>query len=162
MGDSEAQAGHCGKELFETPGIAVQGVEELASVLGLILRLSRPQAFGEIGPEAEEAGTHHLQHAADVRWLGPIQVKIGRRRIGVHALLTIEHAQSDQGVEEISHAAFMKIEPGPNVIQRQRPPGQFCKQAQLHRTEQRLGTPIPAPELHDCIRRNFLSHEEPP
>ena len=162
VGDPQAQAGHGGKELLEALGVAVEGVEEVAAVLGLVLRLSRLQAFGEVGPEAEEAGAHHLQHAAHVRRLGPVQVEIGRGRVGVLALLALEHAQGDQRVEEIARAALVKVEPGPDVLQRQRPLGQLREQAQLHRTEQRLGAPVPEAQLHDRIGRNFLSHQEPP
>src|SRR5262249_23443225 len=149
-------------ELLQTLRVAVQGIEEVAPVLGLILRLARPQAFGEVGPETKETGAHHLQHATQVRRLGAIQVQVGRRRIGILALLALEHAQSNQGVEKIARAALVKLEPGPNLLQRQRPPGQRGKESQFHRAEQRLGTPVAKAQLHDRIGRDFLSHPGPP
>src|SRR5262245_14477893 len=102
MGNSQAETSHGGEKLLEALRVAVERFEEIASVLGLVLRLSGRQALGEIGPEAEEASAHHLHHAADVRRLGPIKVAIGRRRIGVLALLALKHAKSNQRVEEIS------------------------------------------------------------
>src|SRR5262249_45359943 len=77
VGDTQAEAGHGGKELLETLGITVERIEEVPSMLGFVLWSSGFEAFREIAPEAEQASTHHLEHAADVSGLGAVEIKIG-------------------------------------------------------------------------------------
>ena len=54
-------------------GVGVDRLEEVAAGLRLVLRLAGPQALGERSPEPVQAGVHHLEEAAQVARLGPVE-----------------------------------------------------------------------------------------
>ena len=70
--------------------------------LDLILRLSRLRP--SVSPAQNRKRRALIISNMPPRYvdLFRIEVKIGRRRIGIFAVLTFEHTQSDQSVEKIS------------------------------------------------------------
>ena len=105
------EAAHRTRELRQLGGVGVERFEEVAAGLHLALRLPGSQSLGQRSPEPIQAGVRHLQNTADVRRLGRVEEQIGRRSIGVAAVVvTLEHPERHQRVEEVSRTAGMQPE----------------------------------------------------
>ena len=75
---ADADAGHRARELRQPLRVGVERREEVLAALGLVLRLAGAQALGQRPPEPVQPGVRHLQHAADVGRLGPVEEEVGR------------------------------------------------------------------------------------
>ena len=101
---------HRARELRQPRRVGVERLEEVPAALGLVLRVAGAQALGQRPPERVEAGVRHLQDATDVGGLGAVEEQLGRRGVGVAAVLALEHAERDQRVEEVRRAARMQAQ----------------------------------------------------
>ncbi len=149
-GRAEAEAGHGAEEPFEPLRLGVQSLEEVAAALDLVLRATRLQRLGQRTPEGVEARVRHLQHAAEVGGLGPVEERVRLGRVGVAAFrVAVEHAERDERVEEVARGARVKAEAVAERRGVERPAGQFGEEAEFDRAQQGLRTPEAEAELHD-------------
>ena len=114
-------------------------------------------ALGERSPERVQAGVGHLQHAADVGRLGPVEEELGRRRVGVAAVLALEHARARPG-RRGSRGRCAGAGPGARAAPRHRSgpsAASSVKRPELDGAQQRLRAPEPEAQLHDRVGRDL-------
>jgi len=141
------------KETLQIDGIGIHGGERIRSaVLGLVLRLAAAQRLGQMAPERIEAPIGHLQQPTDIRRLGPIEIDVRFRRIGVFTRAHLQHAKRHQRIEEIARAALVQAEFFPQGVMAQRTLGQRREKTELHRTQERLRAPEAQAQAHDPVR----------
>ena len=85
-----------------------------------MLRLARPQSLGEMVPEAEEPEVGHLEDAADVRRLPPVEEEIGLGRVRVDAAVPLQEAERDEGIEKIERGSLVQPEALAQIVGRRR------------------------------------------
>ena len=75
-----ADAGHGGEELLQSRRVGVEGLEQPGpAALDLVLRLPGAERLGQVPPERIEAVVRHLEDAAHVGRLLPVEEEIGLR-----------------------------------------------------------------------------------
>ena len=100
------------RNCFSRAGIGVERLEEArAAALDLVLRLPGAQRLGEVAPERIEAMVRHLEDAADVGRLLPVEEQVGLGRVGVAVAGALQEAERDQRVEEVARRARVQAEP---------------------------------------------------
>ena len=114
-------------------------------------------AFGERTPVGIQPRIAHFQETADVGGLVAVEKPIALRSIRVFTVATFEEVQRDQRVEKVVDAALVKAKPLPDRFGGERSPGEFRKQTEFDRAQQRLGRPEAEAGLEDviCRRRRF-------
>jgi hypothetical protein len=149
-----AEPRHRLDETLQARGVGVEFAEEVAAALRLVLRLAGAQPLRQRTPVRVEAGVGHLQHPAHIARLAPVEEQVGRRRVAVAAVLVpVEHAERDQGVEEVARAALVQAEAGRERAGVERAAGgQFGEEAEFDGAEQRLRAPEAQAQLHDRVR----------
>src|SRR5262249_20341571 len=155
---AEAEAGHGLEELAEARRVFVEVREEVAALLGLVLRSPRPQGLRERAPEAIEACVRHLEKPADVRGLGAIEEEAGLGRVAVHVAASLEHAERHQRVEEVARAARVETEARAQRLALEGLRGEHGEDAELDGAEQHLRSPETGSELEEPIRYGFGRH----
>jgi hypothetical protein len=153
---AHAEAGHGVQELPESRGLRVEGLEEVAACLGLVLRLAGLERLGEGAPERIEARVCHLQQAADVGGLHPVEEGVGLGRVRVDAVLALEHAEGDERIEEVVCAARMQLERAGEPLSARRAFCELREEAELDGAQKRLRAPEPEAELKDPLGRGHV------
>lgn len=74
----------------------------------------------------------------------------------------VEHAERDQGVEEVPRGPRVQAEAGRQGVQVGRPLRQFGERAEFDRAEQDLRSPEAEPELENPVRRHVSGHDHLP
>jgi hypothetical protein len=113
-------------------------------------------------PEAVQPGVDHLQQAADVGGLGPVQEEFRFRCVGVLPAAALKHAEGHQRVEEVPRATGVELQPVGQGVQVRWPLSQFGEDAQFDGAEQGLRPPETEAELENLVRRKFLGHSPVP
>ena len=89
-------------------------------MLHLVLRLARAQGLLQVVPEAEQAIVEHLEGPAHVVLAGPDEEarRLGRVRVARPGTVALpsEHAERDQGVEEVGDGAGMELQALTNLV----------------------------------------------
>jgi len=80
----------------------------------------------------------HLEDPAEIRRLAPVQKQIGRRGVLVDAVATLEEAERDESVEEVTSRALMQAEPSAQGLQVLRMTGELGKDLHLDGTQKGL------------------------
>src|SRR5204863_2065816 len=113
---AEAEARHRLEEALQSFRIVVEDLEEIAALLGLVLRRAGLEALGERAPEAVEPRVAHLEEAAEIGRLAAVQEELGLGGIAVLGALAVEHPQRDQGVQEVADAPRVKVHVDPEGV----------------------------------------------
>ena len=154
---SGGNACHRVHELLEARRVRVELVEHRpAGHLDLVLGGAGPQGFGEIGPEGVEARVGHLEDAADIGRLVPVQEHRAVRGVGVDRVgavsRSLEEAERDETVEEVATPSRAQTEPLAETIGAVGLRSEFAEHAELDATQQSLRREEPHSHLHDVLR----------
>ena len=123
-------------------------------MLALVLRSPGPQTLRQGPPELIETSIRHLQDATDIGRLAPIEKQVGRRGVGIAAVLALEHPQRYQRVEEIRRAPRVQTQSlAQSLAIKSSRIRELRKDAKLDSAQQRLRAPEREPQLHDRVRR---------
>ncbi len=162
-GGAGADAGHGGEKFFQAGGIGVEGFKHRSfAVAEFVLRLAGAQGFGEVAPEGIEALVGHFENAADVGGLAAIEEEIGGRGIGVFAVLALQKAEGEKGVEEIASGAGMEAEATAEVFEGFGALREFGEEAHFDGTEEHFGRPEAEPNLENVLGGRTITHENLP
>jgi hypothetical protein len=116
------------------------------------------QGLGQLAPEGVQPGVGHLQDAADVGGLAPVEEVVRLGGVRVAAAVAPEQAEGHEGVEEVTGAARVQAQAPGQGRQVQRPAGQLGEDAQFHGAEQGLGAPEAEAELQDVVGAQLVAH----
>src|SRR4029453_5459374 len=141
-------AAHCVHELFESLGLAVQfGEHRRARVFDLVLRLSAPESFSEVSPEAIPTSVGHLQEPTDEVGAIPIKEQRRFRRVAIASLRTVavplKEGESNESIEEIRVGARVKLQSALQFGARHGLIAEHCEQLKLRGGQQDLRRPEP-------------------
>src|SRR5829696_621701 len=128
----------------------IEHTEEVGfAVPALVLRQAGLKRLGEVTPETVEPHIHHLKHAAAIRRLVAVEVKLGLRRVGIARVgQALQHAKRNEGIEKIAGTALVEPEGLAQLDKPERPlDRKLCEQPELDRTQKRLRAPKGAAEL---------------
>src|SRR6516164_4260798 len=89
LGNTHAEAGHGGQELFQFGGVGVKRSEKVFPSLSLVLLTTGFEAGGQVVPKTVEACVAHFQNAADIARLGPVEEQIAFGCIGILAVVPL-------------------------------------------------------------------------
>jgi hypothetical protein len=98
------------QKLFQPQGIAVEHWEELFPGLTLVLGLAAAEGLGERASKGVQASVDHIQIRADIGGFGAIEKRICLGCVGVEAVVSLEHAEGDEHIEEVAGAARVELE----------------------------------------------------
>jgi hypothetical protein len=155
---AHADARHGLEELFEAGRVAVENREEVSSRLHLVLRPAGAQAVGERTPKRVQPRVRHLEHPADVRGPGAVEEHARLRRVRIAAILTVEHAERHERIEEVPGAAWMQLQALAECLRVKSTPRELGEHAQLDRAEKHLRSPEPHAELDDARGVEIVAH----
>ena len=143
---------HRGEELLQPRRIGVEFLEQTGpSRLDLVLRLSGAQRVGELGPERVQPGVRHLQDAADVRRLLPIEEHFRLGRVAVAVALASEESKRHQRVEKVARRATVQPQPSAERVEMLGTLRQLGKDAHFDGAQERLGRPEGKAGLQDLF-----------
>src|SRR5262249_46036772 len=105
----------------------------------------------ERSPGSVEPRAHHLEQPAHVRWFCAVEEVRGFGGVPVRSSVALEHAESNQRVEEIPRAARMEAETLPEGFRLERPLRERREDAELDGAEQHLRAPECRAELENAV-----------
>src|SRR3954449_9021134 len=92
--------------------LLIEHTEEVGfAVPALVLRQAGLKRLGQMTPETVEPRIHHLEHAATIRGLGAVEIKLGLGCVGIAPVRqALQHAERDEGIEKIAGTALVEPE----------------------------------------------------
>ena len=137
-----ADAGHGGEELLEPCRIGVERFEEAGSTrLDLVLRCAGAKRLRQVRPERIESMVRHLEDAAHVGGLLPIEEEIGLGRVGVLLAVPRKEAERDEGIEEVARRTRVQPQASAERVEVLGPARELREDAHLDRAQERLRGP---------------------
>ena len=150
---AQADTRHGIEKTFEPGRIGVDSTKKvLLSSLCFILRLACTQRLGERTPERIQPPIGHLEYASDVRRLLSVEEDVGVGGVGVSVAVSLQHAQGDERIQEISRAARVQHKTFGQRLGVEGTLSKLGEQAEFDRTQERLGAPESEAELQDPVR----------
>ena len=107
LGDGEigpaAHTRHGPQEFLEPRRVRVErGEQRLTATLQFVLGQPGPQTLSQPAPEPVEPVVRHFENAADVRGFALVEEALGRRRVAIDPVDTIQEAHGDERIEKVA------------------------------------------------------------